>query len=69
MTVIDPNTGELVDVPDRPFQVRVPFLRQEIGAGDVVKNLGQAIGAQPCTPCEERRRRMNARVVFTPWQT
>lgn len=52
---------------DRPFTIRVPFLREEIGSGDVVRQVAEAVGVEPCQPCEQRRRRMNQSVVFTPW--
>jgi len=68
MIAFDPNTQQYVQVPD-PVEIRVPFLNRSIGAGDVVRNATEAMGIQPCTPCEERRRKMNQRVVFTPWGT
>ena len=51
--------------PD-PRQVRVPLLREAIGAGDLVKRLTSAFGVKPCSPCEERARKMNERVQFIP---
>jgi len=69
MRVFDQNQGQWVDIPDRPFHVRIPFLRNEVPAGDVVAAATHALGVPPCTPCEERRKRMNQKVVFSPWGT
>lgn len=51
----------------QPFQIRLPFLRQQIGAGDVAAGITQAIGIQPCEPCKQRQERMNQAVAFRPW--
>ncbi len=48
------------------MEIKVPFIKEEIGAGDVVKAATVAAGVKPCTPCEERRRRMNASLQFVP---
>lgn len=48
------------------MEIKLPFLKEEIGAGDVVKAATGAVGIQPCTPCEERRKRMNGALRFVP---
>lgn len=48
------------------MEIKVPFLKEEIGAGDVVKAATVAISIKPCSPCEERRRKMNAALRFVP---
>ncbi len=48
------------------MEIKIPFLKEEIGAGDVVKAATSAAGVKPCTPCEERRKRMNAGLRFVP---
>lgn len=48
------------------MEIKVPFLKEEIGVGDVVKAATAAVGVKPCTPCEERRRKMNASLRFVP---
>jgi hypothetical protein len=68
MIVVDPNTGELVNVPD-PRHIRVPFLNHQVGLGDSVAAATQAMGVQPCTPCEERKRKLNQMLQFDPWRT
>ena len=68
MVVFDESTQQYVNVPD-PRQIRVPFLHHAVGAGDAVRAATQAMGIQPCTPCEERRKRMNQRLTLTPWST
>lgn len=55
--------------PGRPIVIPIPGLHREVGAGDVVKEITQAAGVKPCTPCEQRRRALNARVQFGPWGT
>lgn len=66
MVTFDPESQQYVEVPDR---LRIPFLNQEIGAGDVIAGITQALGVTPCTPCEERRKRLNQRLTLTPWGT
>ena len=48
------------------MEIKVPFLKEEIGSGDIVKAATSAAGIKPCTPCEARRRRMNAALRFVP---
>lgn len=54
----DGNEGQL--------RIPIPWMYQgdEVGAGDVVKRTTQAVGIQPCGGCEQRRRRLNRRIVF-----
>lgn len=68
MIAFDPETGQYVRVPD-PLRIPIPFLKQQIGSGDVVAGITEAVGIEPCSPCEERKRKMNQRVQFTPWNT
>lgn len=49
-----------------PVQLRVPFLSRPVAAGDAVKNMTQAVGIKPCSPCERRRQAMNRRLQFVP---
>ena len=51
----------------RPVRIPVPGLTREIGAGDVVREATHAMGVEPCSPCERRRRALNRRIVFAPW--
>ncbi len=78
MVVFDPSSQQYVEVeyissdtagPNAPTSIRVPFLKQEIGAGDVIAGVTQALGITPCTPCEERRKKLNQRLALTPWGT
>ena len=48
------------------MDIRVPFLNHEIGAGDVVKAATAVVGVKPCTPCEERRKKLNQAVRLVP---
>lgn len=70
MRVFDPSTQQYIEVPDcSPFRIPVPFLNREIGAGDAIAGVTDAMGVQSCTPCEERKRRLNQRFVLSPWGT
>ncbi len=68
MIVFDPSTQQYVEVPD-PTSLPVPFLKQQIGAGDVVADITQALGIPSCSPCEERRKRWNQALTLKPWET
>lgn len=69
MVVFDPRTQQYVNVPD-PIQIRVPFLRHQVGAGDAAAAAIQAVGGPaPCQPCEERKNWMNRHLQFNPWNT
>lgn len=65
-----PDYEEPEETEPQPLQIRVPFLNQQIGAGDLLKAaIARTLGVQPCGTCEERRKAMNRRVVFNPWAT
>jgi hypothetical protein len=53
---------------DAAHRVRLPgFLTdEEIGLGDVIKHATTRAGIKPCGGCEERARRLNRWMVFTP---
>lgn len=53
--------------PQLPMRLPVPFLRRDVRAGDAVAAITQATGIRPCSPCEQRKRALNQRLVFTPW--
>jgi len=53
---------------ERPVQIPVPFLRRQIGLGDAVASVTQAVGVKPCSPCEERKKKLNQRVQLNPWK-
>ncbi len=69
MVVFDPSSQQYVEVPEHPARIPMPFLNREIGVGDVVSGITQAFGVTPCTPCEERRKKLNQRLTLTPWGT
>ena len=52
--------------PRRPVSVPVPFLRSQVGIGDVVASLIKQMGIQPCPPCEQRRKMLNALMQLRP---
>jgi hypothetical protein len=46
-------------------KVVVPLpIKGQVGAGDVVKKVADVLGIKPCTPCEERRKRLNRVLAF-----
>jgi hypothetical protein len=49
-------------------RVRLPgfIVHEEIGLGDVIKRATSSVGIKPCGGCEERARRLNRWLVFTP---
>ncbi len=53
------GTPQGVDAFASQHQHPVP-VRQAMGLGDVVAAATKAVGIQPCSPCEARRRQMNA---------
>jgi hypothetical protein len=52
--------------PQRPRpKVIVPLpVKGQIGAGDVVQKVTEALGIRTCSKCEQRRRRMNRAIAF-----
>jgi hypothetical protein len=50
-----------------PYRMRLPgFLgEREIGLGDVIHRVTNAIGIPTCSSCERRRAALNRRVAFT----
>ena len=50
----------------QPFTIPLPFLRQTIGSGDVVKGLTDALRIPQCGGCKERQETMNGAVEFRP---
>lgn len=39
--------------------IRIPGLKEDVGAGDVVAKATKAMGIEPCDECEKRRQWMN----------
>lgn len=50
--------------PTKKSKIVVPLPIKQVGAGDVVKKVTNALGLKTCGPCEERRRRMNQALAF-----
>lgn len=50
----------------KPFQLPVPFLRQQVGLGDAVARATGAVGIQPCGGCKQRQASMNQWVQLVP---
>ena len=52
----------------QPVNIRVPFLHEPLGLGDAVANVTQALGIQPCTPCQQRKEALNRRFQLNPYR-
>jgi hypothetical protein len=48
----------------KPRRIQVPFMKQEMGLGDAIKQVTNAIGIKPCGACEKRAEWLNRRVVI-----
>jgi len=46
------------------LRLRVPGLKQSIGAGDVVRKATEALGIEHCADCDKRQERMNRWLRF-----
>jgi len=46
--------------------LRVPGLKEETGAGDLVAKITTKLGIKPCSPCQKRRERLNQALKLTP---
>ena len=46
--------------------IRVPGLKTETGAGDLIAKVTTALGIKPCSPCQKRREQLNQKLKFTP---
>jgi hypothetical protein len=60
--------GDHVENRERePYRVRLPgfLVEEEIGLGDVIKRVTYALGAQPCSGCEQRAAALNRWVRFS----
>ena len=51
------------------MEIKVPFLKAPIGAGDVVKAATSALGIKPCGGCSKRAAGMNRAATFVPRQS
>lgn len=63
-----PDEQPAATAPPVTHHVRLPgfVADHEVGLGDVIKRATSAVGIQPCGGCEERARRLNQWLVFTP---
>lgn len=48
----------------RPLSVPVPRLKRDIGLGDAVKKLTQAVGVRACGGCARRAAALNRAIVL-----
>jgi hypothetical protein len=57
------NDPELPE--DKRWILRVPFVRQRLGLGDVVEKATKKVGIKPCVGCGQRKKLLN-KIVFAP---
>jgi hypothetical protein len=48
------------------MEIKLPLIQNPTGLGDVIAAATKAVGIKPCTPCQERARRLNEALRFTP---
>ena len=48
------------------MEIKVPVLKEAVGAGDVIAKVTTALGIKPCTPCQKRREQLNQALKLTP---
>jgi hypothetical protein len=65
--MFSPNTEE--EGARQPFAVPIPFLREAVGSGDLVKRLTDALHIRQCGGCEDRQNAMNQAVAFRPMRS
>ena len=49
-----------------PFRVPVPFLQQQVAAGDLVRGITDRLHIPSCGGCRERQDSLNRMLVFGP---
>jgi hypothetical protein len=49
-----------------PFRVPVPFLREQVAAGDFVRGVTDRLHIPSCGRCQERQDALNRMLVFGP---
>jgi hypothetical protein len=50
----------------QPLTIPLPFLRETVKAGDLVKSLTDALRVPQCGGCQERQEAMNGALQFRP---
>jgi hypothetical protein len=51
--------------PARRILLPKKFLNGDVGLGDLIKRVTQALGIQPCQPCKRRAEQLNQILVFS----
>lgn len=65
--MFSPNTEE--GGVRQPFTIPLPFLRESIGSGDMLKQLTDALHLRQCGGCAGRQEAMNQAVEFRPMRS
>lgn len=52
---------------NQPYRINIPgLIGEEIGFGDVIKNITTKVGFKPCGGCQRRAAALNQWVAFSP---
>lgn len=54
------------EVGRQPHRLNIPGIKEDIGLGDVVKRVTNAVNIRPCRGCQKRAAALNRWVVFSP---
>ena len=63
-----PVQDEITNARQR-LHLRIPFLRQETGLGDVIHRGTAALGIPQCGGCKKRQEMLNQVLRLNPWNT
>ena len=64
--MFDPQTPDEQEGVRRPLTIPIPFLREPIGSGDLVKGITDALHIPQCGGCQGRQDKLNEAVQFRP---
>lgn len=48
--------------------IRLPFIKENVGSGDLVERVAKSFGIKPCDKCKKRKEILNNRLRFKPWK-
>lgn len=53
---------------DARFKIKMPYIKQQRGLGDVAASAINKFGIKPCSPCLRRKQWLNQHFSFVPAQ-
>lgn len=48
--------------------IRLPLIKKNIGAGDLVERVTKSLGIEPCDKCKKRKELLNKKLKFSAWK-